>query len=140
MNIQLAGSILGVFLVLGVSVYAQDMTLNAEDSVRRMTTELNMTDAQADAVRPIIKEYMSKRDAILQEMQGDLIVNHAVLKSTLEALRRDEYLKLSKTLSEDQMKRWVRKENLRASLNKGGGESQIEGGTTLTPEGAKFNF
>ena len=85
--------------------------------VNKMKTELNLTDSQADAIRPIIKDYLTKREEVLEEVAGGGIVDHVAVKSTLKALKENEYQKLSKILSEDQMKKWINKENLMAALN-----------------------
>jgi len=140
MNNKIMGYFLAAFFVLGTSVYAQDLQLSLNDRVYRMTRELNLTDTQADAVKPIIKGYMTKREAALQEAQTQAIVDHAALRNAIEALKRDQYQKLSKILSEDQLHRWIQKENLRAALNKDNMEGQFEEGPTLTADGANLKF
>ena len=52
-----------LFLVLSISVFAQDEDLQStvDYKVNKMKKELNLTDSQADAIRPIIKDYLVKR-------------------------------------------------------------------------------
>ena len=140
MNNKMMGYVLAVFLSIGASVYAQDLQLSVNDRVARMARELNLTDAQAAAVKPIIKEYMTKCEAVLQEAQAEAIIDRAALKSAIESLKRDQYQKLGKILSEDQLKKWVQKEHLRAALNKEDMGGQFEDGPTLTAEGASLKF
>lgn len=135
-------SALFLLLVLSASGYAQDEDYQSsvDYKVDKMKKELNLTDSQADAVAPVIKDYLIKRDTVLQETAGQGIVDHTSVKNTLKALKELEYQKLSKILSEEQMKKWIDKENLMATLNPDGVESAVDDGTTLTPEGANFKF
>ena len=140
MNHKIQGSVLAVFLVLSMPIYAQAQEQGVNDRVNRMTKELNLTQAQADTIKPIIKDYMSKREAVLQEAEGAAIVDHAKVKGVMMSLKQIEYQKLGQVLSKDQMQRWIQKENLRAALNRGGTESQVEDDTSLTANGASFKF
>lgn len=131
-----------LLFVLDVRGLAQDEDFqsNVDYKVTKMQKELHLTYAQADAIRPIIKDYLIKRGAVLQEVAGQGIVDHVSVKSTLKALKELEYQQLSKILNEDQMKEWINKENLMATLNPDSVESSIDGDTTLTPSGANFKF
>ncbi len=140
MNNKVVGYVLAVLFGFSLSAFAQDQQQSADDMTAKMATELNLTESQRDAVKPIIKEYVTKREKILEEVQGQGIVDHAAVRSAMRALKQDEYQSLSKVLSADQMERWIQKENLRAALNPGDMESQVEGDTTLTPSGANFKF
>jgi len=134
--------VLFLFFVLSCAVFAQneDLQSTVEYKVSKMKTELNLTDTQASAIKPILKDYMFKHAAILKEVEGQGIVDHVAVKSTLKGLKKDEYQKLSKVLNEDQMKKWVNKENLMAALNPDGMESSVDDGPTLTANGADFKF
>ena len=134
--------VLFLFLVLSTSVFAQDedMQSTVDYKVNKMKKELNLTDSQADAIKPIIKDYLIKREAFLQEVAGQGIVDHVAVKGTLKGLKENEYQKLSKILSEDQMKKWINKENLMAALNPDSVESTVDDGPSLTANGANFKF
>ncbi len=138
----MTGIVLFLLLVLNTFVFAQDEDLQStvDYKVNKMKRELNLTESQADAIRPVIKDYMIKRQAILERSAGQGIVDHVAVKSTLKALKEDEYRKLGKILSEDQMKKWINKENLMASLNPDSTESTVDDGTALTANGADFKF
>lgn len=131
-----------LFLALSGWGYAQDRDLRSivDDKVARMTRELHLTDVQAAYVRPVIKEYTQKRDELAQSVQGQGIIDHVSVKDTMRALKQKEYQGLAGILSQDQMERWVQKENLRVSLNQGEGTSQAEDDTALTASGANFKF
>ncbi len=134
--------VLFLFLVLSASVFAQDEDLRSavDYKVHKMQTELNLTDSQAEAIKPIIKGYLIKHEAILQEMSGQGIVDHIAVKSTLKELKEKEYQKLSRILSEDQMKKLINKENLMAVLNPDSVESAVDDGASLTGTGVDFKF
>jgi len=138
--------ILAVVLFLGVILnghgFAQEGDIDAavDYKVNKMQKYLKLSDAQVHDVRPIIKDYASKRHALLEELQTQGIVDHQAAKSSLKALRDIEHQQLSKILSEDQLKKWIDKENVMAALNPDGGESMVDDGPTLNPEGASFKF
>jgi len=131
-----------LFLLLSGVVRAQDADLQStvDYKVNKMKTALKLTDSQAEAIGPIIKDYLIKRAAVLEEVAGEGIVDHVSVKGTLKALKENEYQKLGKILSEDQMKKWINKENLMATLNPDSLESSVDDGPTLTAEGANFKF
>jgi len=139
---KITTSIWMIFVLMTASVFAQDedMQTIVNERVTKMQTYLSLTDAQAMAIRPIVKEYMTSRIALLQETEGQGIVDHVAIKATMSEFKKKEYDKLSKILTKDQLEKWINKENLMSVLNPDSAESQIDDGTTLTPEGASFKF
>ena len=136
-------SILSLVFLLSVVGYAQDENLQSkvDYKINKMKKELNLTDYQMYALKPIIKDYLTKRESVLEQVAGQGIVDHVAEKNTLKGLKEDEYQKLSKILDKDQMKKWINKENLMASLNPDSAESTVDdGGIGLTPSGANFKF
>ncbi|MBF0571415.1 MAG: hypothetical protein HQL12_06035 [Candidatus Omnitrophica bacterium] len=131
-----------MLIVQNVSLFAQDEDVwsTVDYKINKMKTELRLTDSQASGIRPIIKDYLVKHEAVLHEVAGQGIVDHVAVKSTLKGLKENEYEKLSKILSEDQMKKWINKENLMASLNPDGAESTVDDEPSLTANGANFKF
>ena len=131
-----------LFFVLSTVVFAQDQDIQSTVNykVNKMKKELHLTDSQADAIGPIIKDYLIKRQAVLDETTGQGIIDHVSVKTTLKGLKENEYQELSKILSEDQMKQWINKENLMASLNPDGVESTVDDGPGLTPTGVGLKF
>jgi hypothetical protein len=131
-----------IFLLQGSIVFAQDQDLrsNVDYKINKMTKVLHLTDRQAYAIRPIVKEYLTKRAAVLEGIAGEGIIDHVAVKSTLKGLKEDEYQKLSKILSEDQLKKWIDRDNLMAALNPDSIESPVDEGVGLTATGANFKF
>ncbi len=117
-----------------------DVQSNVSYKVNKMQKVLNLTDSQVDAITPIVKDYLAKRMDILQQVQGQGIIDHVAVKTTLKGLKDDEYNKLSKILSPDQMKKWIDKENLLAVFNPDTAESVNDDGPTLSANGANFKF
>ena len=108
--------------------------------VNKMRTELNLTDSQADAIRPIIKDYLSQTKSSFRGSGRRGHCGPCCSKRHFEGIKREEYQKLSKILSEDQMKKWINKENLMAALNPDSVESTVDDGASLTASGANFKF
>jgi hypothetical protein len=131
-----------LFFVLSAVCLAQDEALqsNVDYKVNKMQKVLNLDESQANAIRPIIKDYVVKRAAVLEEAAGEGIVDHVAVKATLKGLKENEYQKLGKILSEDQMKKWINKENLMTALNPDSSESVVDDGPSLTSNGANFKF
>jgi len=131
-----------LFFVLNISLWAQedDLRSTVDYKVDKMRTELKLTFSQAEAIRPIIKDYLIKRSAVLQEVAGEGIVDHVSVKKTLKALKENEYQALSKILSEDQMKEWINKEMVMATLNPDSAESTVDDGSSIGADGANFKF
>lgn len=125
--IKTSGVILVVFLLLGVYVYAQEQTGNQEQSItpgqssaqqqnasnmvqkmntdnmfQKMKTDLNLTQAQADAVKPIIEQNATKRKALMESLkqQG---ADKDTIRNQMEQLNQERDQQLSKILSPDQM-------------------------------------
>jgi len=134
--------VLFLSFLLGKVVFAQDESLQSavDYKVNKMKRELKLTDSQADAIDPIVKDYMVKHQAFIQEVAGQGVIDHVTVKGTLKALRENEYQKLGKILSKDQMQAWINKENLMASLNPDGMESSIEDGPSLNGNGVDLKF
>jgi len=134
--------LLVLLMVMNTAVFAQeeDLRSTVDYKVNKMQKELHLTDSQADALGPIIKDYMVKRAAVLEEVAGQGIVDHVSVKRTLKGLKEQEYQQLSRVLSADQMKKWIDKENLMATLNPDSIESSVDDDTTLTASGANFKF
>ncbi len=135
-------SILLLFSALNIIVFAQDVDWQpiVNDKVNKIKIVLSLTESQAAAIAPIIKDYLISRQAVLQEAESQGIVDHIALKSTLKGLKDNENQKLAKVLSEDQMKKWINKENLMAALNPDSLESTDDDGPSLSANGANFKF
>ena len=115
-------AIIGYFLVilffLGISAYAQDEKPATDDTLAGMKAELNLTQAQADVVKPIIEEYTAKRYQIRESSKEQGVMDKNIILSRMEQLREEETQKLAQVLTPDQMKQWNKKQKLRDFLNK----------------------
>jgi len=108
--------------------------------IEKMKNALKLTDTQVDQIRPIITDYLNKREAILEEAQSEGILDHSGINLTLKALKEKENQGFQQVLTPDQMDKWKEKENQMASLNPDSGVSSDDDGPTMTPDGARFKF
>ena len=131
-----------LLLFLSAVAFAQndDLRSSVDYKVNKMKKELDLSQGQIYAVKPIVKEYLVKHAAVLDEVSGQGIVDHVSIKSTLKALKEKEYHELSKVLSPDQMKKLINKDNVMASLNPDNAESTVDDGLTVGANGANFKF
>ena len=106
-----------LFLLAG-SVYAQEST-SVSDIVAKIQKELNLTQQQIDAVKPIIRENIAKREELRQSVEDQtMIIDRDIIQSKIEQLDQDEDQKLSQILTRDQMNKWVQKQKLRNAFNR----------------------
>ncbi len=119
----------------------EDWTSKVDYRVNKMKKELSLTDAQVAAVKPVIKDYLTKRQAVLADSGGGGILDSGGSKSTLKSLKIIENQNLSKILTPDQMQKWLNKENMMAALNPDSSESPTDDeGVGLAPGGAGANM
>ena len=85
-------------LLVGGAAYAHQ---GPNDKVEKMKTELSLTDAQAEAVRPIIEEYSAKRKKLKANLnkQG---AKESSINEQMEQLKKEKDEKLGQILDKDQ--------------------------------------
>jgi len=103
--------ILAVFCFLPILAHASAHQ-TADDLVQKMTIDLNLTPAQASIVKPIIEDSMAERRLILQNSE-----DKGLIKGKLDQLDQEENQKLAQVLNQDQMNKWVERQNLKRMLN-----------------------
>ena len=112
------GYILVILFFLGISTYAQDEKSTTDDILARMKAELTLTQAQADAVKPIIEEYAAKRQQTRESLNEQVITDKNIILGRMEQLREEESQKLARILTPDQLNRWNKKQKLSDFLNR----------------------
>ena len=118
MRSRIIRCLLVVSFFLAVSVYAQETT-SVSYIVAKMKKELNLTQEQVDAVKPILAEDMAKRDELKQSLRDQVTISDSsAIQSKIGELDRDENKKLSMILTKDQMNKWIQKQNLKNIFNK----------------------
>ncbi|MBF0511264.1 MAG: hypothetical protein HQL13_02945 [Candidatus Omnitrophica bacterium] len=125
------------------SAFAQDEDLKSalDYKVQKMQKELQLTDSQVTAIRPVVQDYLMQHDALMRDTAGQGIVDHVSVKSALKALREKEYQGLGKILSPEQLKKLINKDRLAAIMNPDNPESFIDdGGPGITAGGASLKF
>lgn len=132
--------ILALFLVVGVASISRADEFSSIMS--QMTKELKLTDDQVNGIKPIIKESIEKRQAYLQSLKSEIVVNKKQVRATMRALRNDENEKLSKILTQAQMDKLIQKQRVREQFNSDQIDFNQNGidGFVATPEGGAFQF
>jgi ABC-type uncharacterized transport system ATPase component len=108
---------LAVFFVLSFSSFARAQLDSVDDTVAKMTTKLNLTPQQIDAVKPIIQGYKSAPKQLIQSFRQQGLTDKDALKNQIDQLKGVERQKLSQVLSQSQMDKWLERENFNAMLN-----------------------
>ncbi len=139
---KIVGYVLIILFISTASIYAQEPRVSLNEIVAKMKTDLNLTDDQVEAVKPIVKESLIKRQAFLQSLEGQTIINKIMVKATLHKLRKEENEELSKVLTKEQMQKRIEKQNVKDSLNQDQTftDRDQEEGITLNPHGGSFQF
>lgn len=118
-TVKTLGVALAVFLFLGGYVYAQAQSNTQtqptapeqpgvrkpptiDDLVQKIKTDLNLTQEQADALKPVIEQNMAKRKEVRATLKQQGADREAI-RSQMEQLTQELDQQLSKILSRDQM-------------------------------------
>ena len=89
---------------------------SAEDIIKKMKEQINLTDEQANQVKPIIESDIQQQQAIRDQAKSQG-TDRETVKTQLQALRNDTESKLSQYLSQDQMTQWKDYQRRREMLN-----------------------
>jgi len=111
------GLCLAVFFAVSFFSFAQADTSSVDDIVTKMKTELNLTQQQIDAIKPIIQGYVTARKQLIKSFRQQGLMDKDALKNKIDQLKSVERQKLGQILGQDQMNKWIEKENFNAMLN-----------------------
>jgi Spy/CpxP family protein refolding chaperone len=75
------------------------------DRMQELSAELNLTEAQKEKLRPIIREEMGK----MQELRNDATLSRQGKAQKLRALRQEMEPKIKAILTEEQFAKWREK-------------------------------
>ena len=76
--------------------------------------ELKLTQHQSDAVKPIVQQYLTARKQLIQSFRQQFLIDKDVIKSQMDQLKTVERQKLALVFSQDQMEKWLERENFNA--------------------------
>ena len=117
MRSKIIWHVLVILFFLAVSVYAQEAA-SVDDIVTKMEKEFNLTQEQANAIKPIIEENIAKREKLRQSVQDQgMIIDRDAMQSKIGKLDQDENQKLVQILTQEQMNKWIQKQRLRNVFN-----------------------
>ncbi len=136
----ISGGIL--FLMMITSVFAKGASTTIDDIISKMKIELNLTDNQVIAIKPIVKKSVLKRQELLASLEGESIVNKKSVKIAMRKIRDEENQQLSQILNQEQMDKRIQKQHVRESLNKDQIDfsETLSEATALTPQGGSLQF
>ena len=104
---------------LASPVYAQGGELTTDNLFARMKTELNLTQAQIEAAKPIVEEYTAKLQQLRQSLKDEGVAYDSSTFKQMEKLRDEENQKLIQILTPEQAKKWNDKQTIANILNRG---------------------
>ena len=114
-------TILGIFVIalfLGTSAYAQQR-YTADEIVQKMTADLNLTPEQVTAIKPVIEDNMTKRQALFNNG-----ADRSAIKDQMMQLKQEEEQKLSQILTADQM---TKLQSIKEQGHQGGRQHHMPG-------------
>jgi Spy/CpxP family protein refolding chaperone len=111
-------------LFLPVSAYAQVDESSPEDIFARMKADLNLTQAQNDAIEPIIKEYSAKLQEFEQGLKDEGVFYDMNTSDQIKRLRAEENQKLMQVLTPSQLEKWKNRQRMRNFFNQGQSEDK----------------
>jgi hypothetical protein len=106
-----------VLYILILPTQSQAGILSCDDIVTKMNTELKLTQQQSDAVRPIVQQYVTARKQLILSFRQQLLTDKDAINSQMDQLKTVERHKLARVFSQDQMSKWLERENFNAMLN-----------------------
>lgn len=119
--------ILIVIFSMAVSGHAQGYQQpSADDIIKKMKEQINLTDQEAGQVKPILESEVQQQQAIRAQAENQEI-DQETMRTQLRELRADTESQLSRYLSEEQMTQWKDYQRRLERLN-GGQDSGNESG------------
>ncbi len=120
--------ILIVIFSMAVSGHAQGYQQpSADDIIKKMKEQINLTDQEAGQVKPILESEVQQQQAIRAQAENQEI-DQETMRTQLRELRADTESQLSRYLSEEQMTQWKdyqrRLERLNGGQDSGNGSGR----------------
>lgn len=92
---------------------------DADQVMARLIERLDLTDAQADQVRPIIEEQLEKQKAVFEKYRGQGREGFRAARPEMQAIRQETEDRLKDVLTDEQMEKYrIWKEEVRDSRRK----------------------
>lgn len=105
------------FLFSGRLVCAQEEDKSVDGTMTRMKIQLNLTQEQVTAVKPIVEEYVSRSKDLMQSPESTFMPDKRRVRSQMKQLKEEEDERLGHVLTPDQMKKWKQCESIKDFLN-----------------------
>ena len=132
----------GIMAVVGLAgcAWAQDEEARLNNTLANMKAELQLTQEQVSAVRPVMQEYDSRRQELKQRQKEDMSIDDQTIADQTARLNEEEAQALGKVLDPEQMKKWKNKQRMRSALNSGGRSADTGWAPRDTQTGVGIGF
>ena len=96
---------------------SEEQQPSADDIITKMKTQVNLTQQQAAALKPIIENSIIQLQQLMQDLKKQGITDRSIIQNTMDQFEKEENQKLSQILTKDQMDKWVAYKNYQKMLN-----------------------
>ena len=96
---------------------ASEEQLSTDEIIAKMKTQVNLTQQQVDALKPIIENNIIRRQQLMQDLKKEGVTDKSIIQNTMEQLEKDKNQKIAQVLTKDQMDKWVSYQNYQKMLN-----------------------
>ena len=113
-------SIFVLLFILGgiLSATAEEQQSSGVDKIiAKMTTELNLTQEQAAAIKSILEEYRAKSEELSKYLDDEWDTDEAAKKDAMDKLHQEEDQKINQVLTQEQIDKFAQNEDIRQRLN-----------------------
>ena len=96
---------------------SEEQPPSADEIIAKMKTQVNLTQQQADALKPIIENNIIQRQQLMQDLKKEGVTDKSIIQNTMEQLEKDKSQKMAQVLTKDQMDKWTSYQNYQKMLN-----------------------
>ena len=96
---------------------SEEQPPSADEIIAKMKTQVNLTQQQVDALKPIIENNIIQRQQLMQDLKMEGVTDKSIRQNTREQLEKDKSQKMAQVLTKDQMDKWTSYQNYQKMLN-----------------------
>ena len=96
---------------------SEEQPPSADEIIAKMKTQVNLTQQQVDALKPIIENNIIQCQQLMQDLKKEGVTDKSIIQNTMQQLEKDKNQKIAQILTKDQMDKWVSYQNYQNMLN-----------------------
>ena len=96
---------------------SEEQPPSADEIIAKMKTQVNLTQQQVDALKPIIENNIIQCQQLMQDLKKEGVTDKSIIQNTMEQLEKDKSQKMAQVLTKDQMDKWISYQNYQKMLN-----------------------